>query len=689
MQQFSLWRCTHRRRGRYRYRYRQNKGFSTPIPIPTPTPKTPSRSYLELLEWMSPRLRLDARSVHNEHIRLVTMDCHAIGSSGGDMGLRMRFLLVLALFGLSLILVAFLLTRYFLKEAALQVDQRQAHELLLRGKNVLAEEASALRGAVDDWATWDDTYQYMEQRDPRYLESNYVPGKFTTLKIAFVACYRRDLSIVIEQALDVERDKLVPFSAEIRQLVAQIDLRRVVNTGVPIDGYLLQGDQLWLVAAAPIRTSLGEGPGRGVLLMGRRMDDDCLGRLRRVIDPSLLILEPAPGWPMNKPVFDRFSPKAMLARESMPNLLGKGNLIFQLTVPRVAFMQNTTGLYYLSAWIILFCVCIWLLSLLLLNRWVLCSITESVQALRAGVATAGYRTDGARHLPIISHHDDEMKSLFDAVNAAIEAVESSAREVSKRREEATHAQRLAALGTLSAGVAHEINNPNSVIKLNQSVLKKQIERFAATYRVYTAGRVSVQEMADGAEQERELKLIVDETLAASDRIAEIVKSLKHFSSPVLEGESDRVQIAALIQEAVHWLQHDLQASGCRVEVCCEHGDYCVKGKHVQLLQVFVNLLQNALHAITGAGLVRVCIACLPEQKRVQVQVVDEGCGMRPDEVEHALDPFFTTRRSSGGVGLGLSISAAILKAHGGSLKIASQPGSGCTVTVLFPIDEGG
>jgi len=273
------------------------------------------------------------------------------------------------------------------------------------------------------------------------------------------------------------------------------------------------------------------------------------------------------------------------------------------------------------------------------------------------------------------------------INDVTAKIEAEA-EAERRRAEAVQAQKLAALGTLVAGMAHEVNNPNSVIGINAVMLGRLMDRhFAQTQPTAVSNTTAPQ---DAASVEREMREIVTEIQTASSRIAGLVSSLKRFARSSEETIPEPVDISATVRQAREWLRHDIQRRQCRVEEALADGLPRVNGNAQQLQQVFMNLIQNALNAMGPAGgRLRLVSAYDPEEGRVAITVEDNGEGIRPEDIDRVTDPFFTTRRGQGGTGLGLSISATIVKAHGGTLRVASVLGEGTRVRVELPASKEG
>ncbi|MGA8892073.1 MAG: ATP-binding protein [Anaeromyxobacteraceae bacterium] len=244
------------------------------------------------------------------------------------------------------------------------------------------------------------------------------------------------------------------------------------------------------------------------------------------------------------------------------------------------------------------------------------------------------------------------------------------------RNQLSVSSRLAAMGTLVAGVAHEVNNPLAgAIGSLSSALGQQRE-ISATLR--GADPVDRSALADEADD------VVDALLDADvglDRIARIVKDLSLFGRP--NPMRTRVRLGDVVTSAMRWLPASVgRLATVHVD---DEGAPDVHASAGQLEQVVVNLVSNGARAIPEGrrGEVRVRIATSPEG-RAALEVRDDGAGIDPVTLERIFDPFFTTREVGQGMGLGLPICHAIVTAHGGSLTVASEPGKGSTFRMELP-----
>jgi polar amino acid transport system substrate-binding protein len=246
---------------------------------------------------------------------------------------------------------------------------------------------------------------------------------------------------------------------------------------------------------------------------------------------------------------------------------------------------------------------------------------------------------------------------------------------------------MASLGILVAGVAHEINNPNGLILLNMPILREVYqdaeevleERFR-TQGDFTLGGLPYSRMRD------EVPHLLEEAQEGAYRIKRIVEELKDFarqdSSPAVES----VDFNTVVQAAVRLVDSSLRSATNHFEAQYDPALPAIQGNAQRIEQVVVNLLLNACQALPDVAHGIVLRTCYDQAAgTVVLTLTDEGLGIASEHIARLTDPFFTTKRESGGTGLGLSVSATIVKEHNGALTFESTPGSGTTVTLTLPL----
>jgi two-component system, NtrC family, sensor kinase len=269
---------------------------------------------------------------------------------------------------------------------------------------------------------------------------------------------------------------------------------------------------------------------------------------------------------------------------------------------------------------------------------------------------------------------------------------SSKTELERLQAQLVHTEKMASLGQLAAGIAHELNNPAGFIYGNMDLLGDHLSQLQSLLSIYDKAtlpedaRQSVNSLKAEIKYERlvgDLDSIIADCREGAERICDVVKNLRLFSR-LDEAELKKVDIHSGIDSTVRLLSRYF--SGGQVTLHRDYGDLpsisCYAG---QLNQVWMNLLVNAAQSIPEQG--EVGISTKLEQGSVIVAISDTGSGIPEDQLSRIFDPFFTTKPVGEGTGLGLSISYGIIERHGGTINVESQVGAGTTFTIRIPTSE--
>jgi len=257
-----------------------------------------------------------------------------------------------------------------------------------------------------------------------------------------------------------------------------------------------------------------------------------------------------------------------------------------------------------------------------------------------------------------------------------------------------HQEKMASIGQLAAGVAHEINNPTGFINSNLNSLDKYVGRLTEFIDAQTE---AVESLGDNdivnslVEKKKKMKIdyicsdikeVIKESLEGTDRIGNIVNNLKGFAR-VEDAETKSININECLDATINIVWNELKYK-CTLNK--EYGDLpptlCYPQ---QLSQVFVNLLVNASHAIEKQG--EITISTRNNNGTNFISISDTGSGIPEDKVKRIFEPFFTTKEVGKGTGLGLSIAYDIIKKHSGSITVDSEEGNGTTFNIELPVAE--
>ncbi|MGJ4946567.1 sensor histidine kinase [Bradyrhizobium sp. HKCCYLS1011] len=269
---------------------------------------------------------------------------------------------------------------------------------------------------------------------------------------------------------------------------------------------------------------------------------------------------------------------------------------------------------------------------------------------------------------------------------AYEALHKAHRELQRAQRQLVEQEKMASLGRLVAGVAHELNNPISFVYGNIHTLM----RYRTALTTYLDAIHERPLPAEVAELKGKLRIdailadfgsLIDGTLEGAVRISEIVKNLRRLSFSKL-GEVERVDIERLINTAVLWAVRTKQRHlDVQIDVA---PDLWISGNEGQLHQVVVNLVENAIDAMRATEAPRLVVSAQREGNEILFKVSDNGPGIDQDHLSHIFEPFFTTKRVGEGTGLGLWISYGIVREHGGELVAANGPEGGAIFSFALP-----
>ena len=245
-------------------------------------------------------------------------------------------------------------------------------------------------------------------------------------------------------------------------------------------------------------------------------------------------------------------------------------------------------------------------------------------------------------------------------------VDEKTEELKQTQRHLLRVERMATLGKLAAIIAHEINNPLAGIRTYAKLLKKRSEK---PDRAYTE------------EDGRQLGFIESEAARCGD----IVKGLLEFSrkAPI---RLARHHISRLTEEALRLVQHRLDMQGIEVRKDLQEDLPEISCSAQQVVQGLLAVLINACEAIVGEGAIEVATGAEADGSGVWVSVHDTGVGMDESTLEHIFEPFFSTKESASGVGLGLAVVYGIVQGHGGNIDVQSKPREGTTFTLRFPLE---
>ena len=288
----------------------------------------------------------------------------------------------------------------------------------------------------------------------------------------------------------------------------------------------------------------------------------------------------------------------------------------------------------------------------------------------------------------IPMHDDSGKAIGLLSSGEDVTDRRRAQEEARQREQQMiQTDKMASLGILVSGVAHEINNPNSFILTNIGVLhaawnsvRPILDRYYGEHGDFLVAGLRFSRMRD------RVPVLLSGISDGARRIKTTVEELRGFSQQEPPGLIEEVNLNDVVRAASTLLGNMIRKATRSFVIMTADDLPPVRGSFRRLEQVVINLIQNACQALTSREQgIHITTALDTGTLHITLTVRDEGSGIQDDVMPRIMDPFFTTKRDSGGTGLGLSISEKIIRDHGGTLSFVSELGHGTTATVVLPL----
>ncbi len=249
------------------------------------------------------------------------------------------------------------------------------------------------------------------------------------------------------------------------------------------------------------------------------------------------------------------------------------------------------------------------------------------------------------------------------VDRLIGAFNEMAKRLEAKQEQLLQSRKMASIGTLTSGIAHELNNPINNISLSAESLLEMGPELPYP----------------------EAKEIIDDIIFQADRAGQVVKDLLEFSRterPFLL----HLSIKETLERTIKLIKNQIMVTGIQIEKNIPEDMPPIKGRRQDLQQAFINILLNAIqamHDISKENTISIRAGLGPEGY-IRVDVTDTGCGIKPGDIDHIFDPFFTTKEVGRGTGLGLSLVYSIIRTHGGYVEVKSKTNQGTTFSIFLP-----
>ncbi len=604
------------------------------------------------------------------------------------MTLRKKTLVIISATFVALVAILYLVSWSILMGSFAELEEHDTHRNVERVLAALSDDISLLGATVTDWASWDDTYAFIEDANTDYIKANLIDGTFIGLRLNFMLFINASGQTVFSRAFDLHNEEETPVPQSLQEYLAANDLLiSHPDTESSVDGLILLPEGPLLVASRPILTSEDEGPVRGALLMGRYLDAT---EINRLAETTLLSLAAYRVDDMQMPAdfqtaLSSLSPEAQILVRPLNaqsiagyallmDIYEKPILVLRTDMPRDIYAHGQTSIFYIILSIVTAGLVFGTVTVLLLEKQVLSRLAH------LGRSVSNIGTSGNLTTRVSMTGRDEVSKLAGAINTMMEALERSEKTLKEKSAQlmAQHqelnektmelAQASRHKSEFLAHMSHELRTPlNAIIGFSELML-------------------------DGVpgEVNEEQKQCLNDVLSSGQHLLSVINEILDLSkieAGEMELKLSNIRLDSIIQSLKNEMRPILTAKKQSLEVDVEEGLPLVRADRNRVRQVLLNLLGNASKFTPKSGKLKV--EAVRENNWCRVSVVDNGIGIKKADQERIFEPFCQLdshpAKEEGGTGLGLTIAKQIIEKHGGRIWVESKYRKGSRFTFTLPV----
>jgi len=590
------------------------------------------------------------------------------------MTLRKKTLYIISVTFVSLIVILYLISESILLGGLGEIEEENTHQSVERALSALSNDLSSLEVTADDWASWDDTYAFIEDANPKYIESNLIDETFIGLGLNFMLFIDTSGQIVFGKAFDLHNEEEVPISRSVQGYLSTNDsLWRHPDTESGITGIFLLAEDPVLIASQPILTSEDEGPIRGALIMGYYLDATEIDRLAEI---TLLSLDVHRIDDRQMPA-DFQTARLSLSKEApilvqplgekyvagyalLMDVYGKPVLVLRVDMPRDIYQRGRISIAYFVLSMVVVGLGIAGVAILIMEKQVLSRLTR----LSKSVGRIGASGDLSTRISMGG--SDEVSKLADTIDVMTETLEESSKELKEKNIQLEEANR--AKSEFLAQMSHELRTPLNVIMGFSELMLDRVP-----------GKVN-----------KEQRQCLDDIWSGGQHLLGLINDILDLSkieSGKMELKLGDIELPSVIESLRSEIMPMLVTRKQSLDIKVEKGLPLVRADKAKVRQVLLNLLSNATKFTPDGGKLKV--EAVRENNWCRVSVIDNGIGIKKKDQERIFEPFrqldSTLGKEERGTGLGLAIARQIIERHGGRIWVESEYGKGSRFSFTLPL----
>jgi signal transduction histidine kinase len=596
------------------------------------------------------------------------------------MTLHTRTLTIIGTTLFSLVILFYLFTNNFLLSNFAKLEEYFSRQYIERVAAIVESDLSAMSTVADDWASWDDTYAFIQDGNEEYVESNLRNETLIGLSLNLMVYVDTSGDIVISKAFDLESGQEASIAPDFEiHLTSGSLLLSHPDTASSISGIILYQDVPMLVVSEPILTSKAQGPIRGSLIFGRYLNEVENARLTDRVGASVSIQYAGDSslpddFQLAKAAISTETPVFTLALDEqniasyvlLSDIEGNPLLIFRADMERNIYQQGRESTTYILLLILGVSIIVGILALLYIERTVL----SRVAFLGSSVSAIGSSGKFSKRVSItgndeLSHLADDINEMLAALQRAQMELQVANRELIKRTEQLEEASQ--AKSNFLAQMSHELRTPlNAILGFSELLLdnipgQMNKEQRECLDDIHGGGRYL-------------LDLIND------------VLDLSKIESGKVELKLESLDLLVIMRDVVQNVSPLLINNSQSITIDIIDGPLYVYAEQRMLRQVLLNLLSNAIKFTPVKGEIGISAKC--DEEDCQISISDNGIGIKAEFNERIFEAFIQvetlSKETKKGTGLGLRICQQYVESMGGRIWVQSEYGKGSIFTFTLP-----